>query len=69
MFSRYLTRTFFRHLIVSDGALIVLIILYNLLAIVIPIVKLTWLANFVVFILINAILISLKVVIPLLNQQ
>ena len=69
MLRQYLTPAFLRHLVISDGALVVLIIIYNLLAMLIPIVKLTWLTGLCIFILINVILIGLKVAIPLLNQR
>lgn len=65
----FLTRSFLRRLLIGDGALIILMILYNLLAMIIPVVRLTWLSALLVFTLINAILIGIKLVIPLLNQQ
>lgn len=69
MFKQYITRTFLNNLLLGNGALVGLIILYNLLAMLIPIVKLTWPMIILVFILINAILIGLKVIVPLINQQ
>ena len=69
MLKQYITRTFLNNLLLGNGALAGLIILYNLLAMLIPIVKLTWPMIILVFILINAILIGLKVIVPLINQQ
>lgn len=69
MLKQYITRTFLNNLLLGNGALVGLIILYNLLAMLIPIVKLTWPIIILVFILINAILIGLKVIVPLINQQ
>ncbi|MDM8266341.1 hypothetical protein QUW44_04065 [Limosilactobacillus pontis] len=69
MLKQYITRTFLNNLLLGNGALVGLIILYNLLAMLIPIVKLTWPMIILVFILINAILIGLKVIVPLINQQ
>lgn len=69
MLKKYITRTFLNNLLLGNGALVGLIILYNLLAMLIPIVKLTWPMIILVFILINAILIGLKVIVPLINQQ
>lgn len=69
MLKQYITRTFLNNLLLGNGALVGLIILYNLLAMLIPIVKLAWPMIILVFILINAILISLKVIVPLINQQ
>lgn len=69
MLKQFVTRAFIRRLLISDRALIIFILLYNLLAMLIPVVKLTWWVALIVFILINVILIGLKVVIPLINQQ
>ena len=69
MLKQYITRTFLNNLLLGNGALVGLIILYTLLAMLIPIVKLTWPMIILVFILINAILIGLKVIVPLINQQ
>ena len=69
MLKQYITRTFLNNLLLGNGALVGLIILYNLLAMLIPIVKLTWPMIILVFILINAILIGLKVIVQLINQQ
>ncbi|HJA74495.1 MAG TPA: hypothetical protein H9718_02285 [Candidatus Limosilactobacillus gallistercoris] len=69
MLKQYITRTFLNNLLLGNGALVGLIILYNLLAMLIPIVKLAWPMIILVFILINAILIGLKVIVPLINQQ
>ena len=69
MLKQYITRTFLNNLLLGNGALVGLIILYNLLAMLIPIVKLTWPMIILVFILINAILSGLKVIVPLINQQ
>lgn len=69
MLNQFVTRAFIRRLLISDGALIIFILLYNLLAMLIPVVKLTWWVALIVFILINVILIGLKVIIPLINQQ
>lgn len=69
MLKQFVTRAFTRRLLISDGALIIFILLYNLLAMLIPVVKLTWWVALIVFILINVILIGLKVIIPLINQQ
>lgn len=69
MLKQYITRTFLNNLLLGNGALVGLIILYNLLAMLIPIVKLAWPMIILAFILINAILIGLKVIVPLINQQ
>lgn len=69
MLNQFVTRAFIRRLLISDGALIIFILLYNLLAMLIPVVKLTWWVALIVFILINVILIGLKVIVPLINQQ
>ena len=69
MLKQYITPTFLNNLLLGNGALVGLIILYNLLAMLIPIVKLAWPMIILVFILINAILIGLKVIVPLINQQ
>jgi hypothetical protein len=69
MLKQFVTRAFIRRLFISDGALIIFILLYNLLAMLIPVVKLTWWVALIVFILINVILIGLKVIVPLINQQ
>lgn len=69
MLKQFLTRSFYQCLLVSDGALVVLILLYNLLAMVIPVTKLTWSGAILTFILINVLLIGLKIAIPLLNQR
>ncbi|MDD6431499.1 MAG: hypothetical protein PUF79_00015 [Lactobacillaceae bacterium] len=69
MFNQFITRAFIHRLLISDGALVIFIILYNLLAMLIPVVKLTWWVALIVFILINVILIGLKVIIPLINQR
>ena len=69
MLNQFVTRAFIRRLLISDGALIIFILLYNLLAMLIPVVKLTRWGVLTVFILINVILIGLKVIVPLINQQ
>ena len=69
MLNQFVTRAFIRRLLISDGALIIFILLYNLLAMLIPVVKRTWWGVLTVFILINVILIGLKVIVPLINQQ
>lgn len=69
MYKQYITPEFLYSLLISNGSLVILTILYNLLAMIIPIVKLTWPAIIIVFILINAVLIGLKVAIPLINQR
>ena len=63
MLKQYITRTFLNNLLLGNGALV------GLLAMLIPIVKLAWPMIILVFILINAILIGLKVIVPLINQQ
>ena len=42
MLNQFVTRAFIRRLLISDGALIIFILLDNLLAMLIPVVKLTW---------------------------
>lgn len=69
MYKQYITPEFLRSLLIINGSLVILTIFYNLLAMIIPIVKLTWLAIIIVFVLINAVLIGLKVAIPLINQR
>lgn len=66
---QFLTRSFLRRLLIGDGALVILMILYNLLAMVIPVVRLTCLSGLLILILINVLLIGIKIAVPLLNQQ
>lgn len=65
----FLTHSFLRRLLIGNGALVILIILYDLLAMVIPVVKLTCLSAVLVLILINVLLIGIKIAVPLLNQR
>ncbi|WP_267201960.1 hypothetical protein [Limosilactobacillus kribbianus] len=69
MLKRLFPRSFVQHLLISDGGLILLIILYNLLSLIIPLVRISLEAAVLIFVLANLLICSLKAIVPWLNQR
>lgn len=69
MLKQIFTRSFVQHLLISDGALILLIILYNLVSLLIPLAKISLGSVIFIFILANLLICGLKTATIWLNQQ
>lgn len=69
MLKQLFTPSFTKNLLINDGLLIALIILYNLLAFIIPIVKLSLLTSIIFLIIITIAIIVLKAFTLYLNRQ
>lgn len=69
MLKQIFTRSFVQHLLISDGALILLIILYNLVSLLIPLAKISLGSAIFIFILANLLICGLKAATIWLNQQ
>ncbi|MCH3921442.1 hypothetical protein [Limosilactobacillus sp.] len=69
MLKQIFTRPFIQHLLISDGGLILLIILYNLLSLLIPLVRISLGSALLIFILANLLICGLKATTFWLNQQ
>lgn len=69
MLKQLFTPSFTKNLLINDGLLVVLIIFYNLLAFLIPIVKISLLASVIFLIIVTAAIIILKFLTLYLNQR
>lgn len=69
MLEEFFPKSFLTHLLASDGILLACIIIYNLLALLLPLIKLSFWGSIGVFIVINFIILALKGVTVFLNQR
>lgn len=65
----FFTKNFLKHLVVSNGLLVVVIIIYNLLTFLLPLVKLSLFASIGTLLLVDLIICALKGFHIFLNQQ
>lgn len=69
MLKQLFTPSFTKNLLINDGLLIAVIIFYNLLAFLIPIVKLSLLTSLIFLAIITIVIIGLKFFTLYLNRQ